>query len=180
MPSVLETKNYIDEFRDDVPKIAVIIAKHPSIISDELTQETIGILDTQKISYKKIYVSGILELPIALKLVINSSQYEGYILLGSISFEENVTYSKAVYTETLRSIGNISNQGYPTGTAIISAESAIELKKTSLKNNYGAAAANAVLGLISLSRNLTGIAKNIGFKPLSNNNQTAGEAKKIL
>ena len=177
MPSELENKNYIDEFNDDVPKIAVIIAKHPSIISDELIKGTIGILDSQKISYKKIYLSGILALPIALKLIINSSQYEGYILLGSISHEENPTYSKTVYSETLRSIGNISNQGYPTGTAIISAESAIELKEISLKNNYGAAAANAVLELISLSRNLTGITKNIGFKPLSNPNQTAGEAK---
>ena len=39
-------------------------------LGDELIKGTIGILDSQKISYKKIYLSGILALPIALKLII--------------------------------------------------------------------------------------------------------------
>ena len=92
----------------------------------------------------------------------------------------NNSPSKTIYAETLRGIGDISNQGYPTGKAIITAQSEIELKEISLKSDYGSAAAHAVLKLITLSRKLTGDINNIGFKPASKRNQTVGEAEETL
>ena len=114
------------------------------------------------------------------KLAINSSRYDGYVILGSIIIDANNSPSKTIYAETLRGIGDISNQGYPTGKAIITAQSEIELKEISLKSDYGSAAAHAVLQLITLSRKLTGDINNIGFKPASKHNQTVGEAEETL
>ena len=170
MPSELNDNNYSYKFTNDLPKIAVVTSRYHNEISYELDKQVINVMNSSGIAYDIFEVSGVLELPIALKLAINSSRYDGYVILGS----------KTIYAETLRGIVDISNQGYPTGKAIITAQSEIELKEISLKSDYGSAAAHAVLKLIKLSRKLTGDINNIGFKPASKRNQTVGEAEETL
>ena len=180
MPSELNDNNYSYKFTNDVPKIAIITSRYHNEISYELDKQVINVMNSSGIAYDVFEVSGVLELPIALKLAINSSRYDGYVILGSITIDANNSLSKTIYAETLRGIGDISNQGYPTGKAIITAQSEIELKEISLKSDYGSAAAHAVLKLIKLSRKLTGDINNIGFKPASKRNQTVDEAEETL
>ena len=58
-------------------------------------------MNSSGIAYDIFEVSGVLELPIALKLAINSSRYDGYVILGSITIDANNSLSKTIYAETL-------------------------------------------------------------------------------
>jgi hypothetical protein len=85
-----------------------------------------------------------------------------------------------MYSETLRGIGTIAGQGYPLGTAIICAENEDTLLKMASiqEDNCGGMASQAALELVAIARDLSGITKNIGFKPASKFIQMAGEASK--
>ena len=89
MPSELNDNNYSYKFTNDLPKIAVVTSRYHNEISYELDKQVINVMNSSGIAYDIFEVSGVLELPIALKLAINSSRYDGYVILGSITIDAN-------------------------------------------------------------------------------------------
>jgi 6,7-dimethyl-8-ribityllumazine synthase len=170
----------LPEFRGASPKIAVIAARYHGSVADSLTKGAVAVLTKADIPHEIFNVSGVLDLPTALKLVVSSTRFEGYVVLGSIISASDDGTANVIYGETLRGIGTISGQGYPLGSAIICADSKKNLTKmaSTRKDDCGGAAAKAALELVAMARDLSGVTKNIGFKPASEFIQMAGEAPK--
>ena len=170
----------IPDFSGSNPKIAVISAQYNPSIADRLTKGASALLEKNDIPFEVFEVSGVLDLPTALKLIINSGRFDGYVLLGSVLNESDDRATIAMYSETLRGIGSIGASGYPLGSAILCASNKKQLTKMASprKDNCGAAAAMAALELIALSRNLSNISKSIGFKPSSEFIHMAGDPRK--
>ena len=180
MLSASENTINLPEFIGNLPNIAIINSYYYSNVSKNLIRGAVANLKKGGIPHEIFNVSGVLDLPTALKLIINSTRFEGYILLGSILTGGNDLITSAMYAETLRGIGTIAGQGYPLGTAIICAESEDNLLEMASiqEDNCGGKASQAALELVALARSVSGITKNIGFKPASKFIQMAGEASK--
>ncbi len=163
------------------PKIAVISARYHPSVADRLTKGASAVLNNGDFPFEVFDVSGVLDLPIALKMVINSGRFDAYVLLGSVQNDTDGQAAQVIYAETLRGIGSIGALGYPLGSAILCASTNKQLAKMASprKENCGGAAARAALELIALSRNLSNVSKNIGFKPASEFIHMAGDPQKI-
>jgi 6,7-dimethyl-8-ribityllumazine synthase len=170
----------IPDFSGSNPKIAVISARYNPSIADRLTKGASALLDAGDIPFEIFDVSGVLDLATALKLIINSGRFDGYVLLGSVVNDGDDRAATAMYAETLRGIHSIGASGYPLGSAILCASNKKQLAKMASprKDNCGRAAALAALELIALSRNLSNVSKNIGFKPASEFIHMAGDPRK--
>jgi 6,7-dimethyl-8-ribityllumazine synthase len=180
MLSASRKSKEIPDFSGSNPKIAVISARYNSSIADRLTKGASAVLAGGDIPFEIFEVSGVLDLPTALKLIINSGRFDGYVLLGSVVNDADDRAATAMYAETLRGIGSIGASGYPMGSAILCASNRKQLAKmaSTRKDNCGGAAAKAALELIALSRNLSNVSKNIGFKPASEFIHMAGDPRK--
>tara|TARA_R110002096_G_scaffold7102_10_gene31542 strand:+ start:10002 stop:10550 length:549 start_codon:yes stop_codon:yes gene_type:complete len=170
----------LPKFDGDAPKIAVITATYHDGVADRLTKGAAAVLKTAGVPFETFNVSGALDLATALKLLINSAQFEGYVVMGSIANNADGAGAQNMHAETLRGIGTIGAIGYPVGSAILFADSKKQLAKMASmrRDDCGGAAALAALKLVALARDLSGITKNIGFKPASEFIQMAGEAPK--
>lgn len=170
----------LPSFKGAPPKIAIIASRYHTGIADSLTKGATAVLTKADTPHEVFNVSSALDLATALKLVINSTRFEGYVVLGSLLGSNDDKNAQVMYGETLRAIGSISAQGFPVGSAILCADSKKQLTKmaSTRKDDCGGAAAKAALELVAMARDLSGVAKNIGFKPASEFIQMAGEAPK--
>jgi|GEM_PF-365573 len=180
MLSASRKSNDLMDFGSSKPVVAVIAAQYHTSISDRLVKGAHAVLDANVISYETFNVPGALDLPTALKLAVNSTRFDGYVVLGSFLDEADDAGAQTQFAQTLSGIGAIGGQGHPIGSAILFADSKKQLTKmaSTRKDNTGGAAAQAALELVMMAQNLSGVTKNIGFKPASEFIQMAGEAPK--
>jgi len=88
-------------------KILIICANFYPEISKLLKQGAISELKKNKAEYDIIDISGCLEIPIAISLVSQKSQYSGYIALGCIIRGETSHYDH-IANECTRSISELA------------------------------------------------------------------------
>ncbi len=155
------------DFGADAPRIAILTSEYFPDVSEALVDKARGVINAAHASFEIFQVAGVLDCAPALRLLINSGKFDGFVVLGAIQADNDM--QTVIYAESLRALQSIASQGHCVGTAIIGAETEKQIKKTAAakRDNYGSAAATAALKLIQLSRAVSGHTKGIGFKPSS-------------
>ena len=132
-------------------KICIVIANYYPKISKNLLKGSLQILKKEKIkNYKKIFVPGIFEIPVAISKKINS--YDAFIALGCVIKGETPHFNFISKT-TFDGIMNLAiKYKKPIGNGIITClnkNQALKRSNPSMKNK-GAEAAKAVFSLLEI------------------------------
>lgn len=164
-------------YTQTIPHVVIVESRFYSEISDELYKGAGLELESHGIAHSRITVPGILELPIALRIVIEATKSgsivstewrkpDGYIILGTLLRGE-IGCSDLVYQETVRAIQDLAcYYTLPVSYGLIIANSIEQARAVSLPQggNKGGEAAQSCLALIDLKRKL-GLQSNAIISP---------------
>jgi 6,7-dimethyl-8-ribityllumazine synthase len=153
---------------NDKLRILIIESRYLSDVADALLRGACDALDAFGAAYEVLSVAGVLELPLALAMVEESThrptgaeRYDGYVVLGAV-YPADTLQSDIVAREGLRSLQALAvSRQLAMGSAILATEDeaeALELARPS-GGDAGGAAARACLDLASLRRRLLGAAR---------------------
>lgn len=135
------------------PKVLIVEARFYEDLADELARGAIAELEKQGASYERVSVPGVLEIPAAVAMAIESDKgYDGYVTLGVVIRGETTHYD-IVAGESARALMDLSvSDMLALGNGIQTVENADQAwarAKVDEKNKGGGAAA-ACLAMISL------------------------------
>ena len=140
-------------------KILIVESRFYSEISDELLLGAKQELDSQKVSYDVISVTGALEIPQAINIVVHKSKngdkdidYSGFIALGCVIRGETSHYDY-VCSESMHWLNYLAiKNNLCLGNGILTCETIDQARFRSAVNegNKGRSAAIASLGLLKL------------------------------
>lgn len=135
-----------------MPHILIVISPYYEDIAELLRHGTKQALDNASATFDVIEVAGALEMPLAIKLGIESGKYDGALALGCVIRGETSHYD-IVSIESARGITDIALQhNFPIGNAILTCdtmEQAIN-RADPTKKNKGADAVAAVMSLLKI------------------------------
>jgi 6,7-dimethyl-8-ribityllumazine synthase len=128
----------------------IIEARFYPDLTDELVRGATAELDKRGATYERIAVPGVLEIPAALAMALNTEgtgkRYHGYVLLGCVIRGETSHYD-IVANESARAIMRIAAEsGIAVGTGILTVENGAQAwarARVGERNKGGAAAAAA-------------------------------------
>lgn len=154
-------------YQQVAPHIVIIESRFHSEISDELYRGAALELEKHGIAHSRITVPGILELPIALRTVIEATKSgtivntewrkpDGYIVLGSL-LRGDIGCADLVYQEALRSLQDLAcYYTLPVSYGIVIASTIEQSRSVSLVQggNKGGEAAQSCLALMDLKNKL--------------------------
>lgn len=127
----------------------IIDARFYTDLADELVKGATAELERRGASFERISVPGVLEIPAALSMVLDSDRAEridGYVLLGCVIRGETSHYD-IVAGESARAVMNMAvDLGLALGNGILTVENGSQAwarARVSEKNKGGAAAAAA-------------------------------------
>lgn len=144
--------------------VLIVEARFYSKIADDLAKGAIAILKQNGISYERMEVPGVFEVPAAvnfaiqaMKFSINSKKYSGFITLGAVIRGETDHYEH-ICREASHALMNISvEQSVALGFGILTCENKEQANERADVNrgNKGADAANACLRMMALNNELS-------------------------
>lgn len=168
-------------FDGNPPKIAILSARYFPDVADTLIAQAKETLKSVFADSDVYEVPGVLDLPAALSMAIQSGKYEGYVILGAVIDGENGEH--AIYRETLATLTMIAADGEAVGTALLWADNRKKMAKLAARRSkLGNGAALAALHLVSLSRKLSDTAATSSegnFKPAEEHIQVAAAEPRI-
>ena len=133
---------------------SMIEARFYSDITEALAEGAEAELKAIDATYERIFVPGVLEIPAALSMIVNSgrSRFDGHILLGCVIRGETSHYD-IVANESARSIMSmIAEKSLAVGNGILTVENRdqawVRARKT--EKNKGGAAAKAAIKMADL------------------------------
>ncbi|OJU08401.1 MAG: 6,7-dimethyl-8-ribityllumazine synthase [Caulobacterales bacterium 68-7] len=152
----------------DKLRILTIESRYESDVADALLRGAVDALDAFGAAHEVLSVPGVLELPLALAMIEESThrptgaeRYDGYVLLGSV-FPADTLQADLVAREALRGLQDVAiARNLAIGSGILACENeaeALELARPS-GGDAGGAAARACLDLAALRRRLLGAAR---------------------
>ena len=133
-------------------KILIIEARFYGEIANDLFDAAKAVLDKSDISYEKIQVPGVFEIPACLAMAVKSKKYDGFITLGCVIRGETTHYDY-VCGESARGINNIAiKKRIALGYGIITVENQEQADVRADKNqkDVGGKAARACLEMIRI------------------------------
>jgi 6,7-dimethyl-8-ribityllumazine synthase len=138
----------------------IIDARFYTDIADELVRGATAELEKRSATYERISVPGVLEIPAALSMVLDSAKafrFDGYVLLGCVIRGETTHYD-IVANESARAVMNLATErGLALGNGILTVENGAQAwarAKVSEKNK-GAGAAGAAFEMAALREQLS-------------------------
>lgn len=141
-----------------MPHIAVIVAGFYQDIASELIAGAEAALTEAEATFDRLDVPGAFEIPAAVAMAINNGRYDGYVALGCVIRGETTHYDY-VAGESARGLVDLSiKHRVPLGNGVLTVENREQAMARAAvdKGNKGAAAANACLEMLELSRRLRG------------------------
>lgn len=139
-------------------KILVIEARYYEAISDALLEGTLDALQAAKAEITKVTVPGALEVPHVIAYAeAASAGFDGYVALGCVIRGETTHYDY-VCQESARALMDLAvNQQLAIGNGIITVENEDQAwaRADKAKKDKGGFAANAVLKMINIRRELS-------------------------
>jgi 6,7-dimethyl-8-ribityllumazine synthase len=150
-----------------IPHVVIIESRLYSDVADELYRGTALELEHHGIAHSRISVPGLLELPIALRTIIEATKSgsmvstewrkpDGYVILGALLRAE-IGNSDLVYQEVLRSIQDLAcYYTLPIAYGLIIANTLEQIFSVSSVQggNKGSEAAQSCFALMELKRKL--------------------------
>jgi len=135
-----------------MPHILIVTSPYYEDVADLLMLGTRTALEEQSATFDVVTVTGALEIPLAIKLGVDSNKYDGAIALGCVIRGETSHYD-IVCNESACGITNIAlDHNFPIGNAILTCdtmEQAIHRAGPTEKNK-GADAVAAIFSLIDI------------------------------
>lgn len=136
-------------------KIAIVSSKFNNFIVDNLVKGAIDALVNHNVAYENIelvQVPGALEIPLAIKNLLQTKKYDGLVALGTV-IRGSTTHFEHVSSESISGINQLSLEyNTPIGNGVITPENieqAIERAGATV-GNKGYEAAMATLSMIGL------------------------------
>lgn len=133
----------------------VVSAKFYDDLADELRKGALGELIANEHTYDEVEVPGALEIPLAIRLGIETGKYDGCVALGTVIRGETGHYD-IVAIESSRALMNLSLQyQMPIGNGILTVEDFKQAWARASTNdkNKGGGAAQAAMHLAALKTN---------------------------
>lgn len=140
--------------------ILIVEARFYDDILDELAKGAVRALENARATYERIHVPGALEIPIAVRLALETGRYDGYVALGCVIRGETTHYD-TVCNESARGLMNLAlAHGAAIGNGILTVENEEQAwERASLdKQDKGGDAARAALRLATLRKQFSGAA----------------------
>lgn len=140
-------------------KLGIVLGRFNSFIGDALLSGAIDVLERHGVNTQDIsvaYVPGAFEIPLAVKKMADSGDYNGVIALGAV-IRGSTPHFDYVAGECAKGLNSVQlNSGVPIGFGVLtvdSIEQAIERAGTKA-GNKGAEAAMTVLEMVNLVKKL--------------------------
>lgn len=161
---------------DQPVKLLIVVAPFYRDIADMMIAGAKAEIEAAGGTYDLVEVPGALEIPTAIGIAERLSNFDGYVALGCVIRGETTHY-ETVCNDSSRAIQLLGLQGLCIGNGILTVENNQQalVRANPDEMNKGAGAAAAALHLIALSRKWGGQTKGVGFKPLSETIQLAGD-----
>ncbi|MFV0358583.1 6,7-dimethyl-8-ribityllumazine synthase [Tropicimonas sp.] len=158
-------------------KLLIVVAPYYRDIADQLVTGAIAEIGKVGGSHEVVEVPGALEVPTAIRIAYRQSDFDGFVALGCVIRGETSHYD-TVCNDSSHALSLLGLEGACIGNGILTVENRAqaEVRAEAAGQNKGGGAAAAALHLIALSRRFGNEKKRIGFKPLRDEVQLAGEA----
>lgn len=161
---------------DKKPHLLIVVSPYYKDIADNLLAGARDAITSVGATHETVEVPGALEIPVAIGLAANGSEFDGFVALGCIIRGETTHY-ETVCNDSSHGLSLLGLQGICLGNGILTVENRLqaEVRADLQDQNKGGGAAMAALHLIALKRHFSGRSKAIGFKPDSEHILIAGK-----
>ncbi len=134
-------------------KILIVVSPYYKDIADNMVAGAVAEIEAAGGSYDIVEVPGALEIPTAIKIAHNRSNYDGYVALGCVIRGETTHYD-TVCNDSSRAIQLMGLDEICIGNGILTVENRpqAEVRADPNDQNKGGGAAAAVLHLVALCR----------------------------
>ncbi|PRY24990.1 6,7-dimethyl-8-ribityllumazine synthase [Aliiruegeria haliotis] len=163
---------------DRPAKLLIVVAPYYKDIADQLVAGAKAEIEKAGGSHEVIEVPGALEVPTAIRIAYRQSNFDGFVALGCVIRGETTHY-ETVCNDSSRALQLLGLDGACIGNGILTVENREQavVRAEAAGQNKGGGAAAAALHLIALTRRFGNGNKSIGFKPLRDEIQLAGDAE---
>ncbi len=135
-------------------RMLIVEARFYDDIADALLAGARGVLDEAGCEYICITVPGALEIPAAIAMALEASDYDGVVALGCV-VRGDTYHFEVVSNESARGLTELSLRGIALGNGILTVNTEAQARARSGKlTNKGADAARAALVMAKLKRDL--------------------------
>ena len=161
---------------DKPVKLLIVVAPYYKDIADQLVAGAKAETEKAGGTWELVEVPGALEVPTAIRIAYRQSNFDGFVALGCVIRGETTHYD-TVCNDSSRALQLLGLDGACIGNGILTVENRQQavVRADAAGQNKGGGAAAAALHLIALSRRYGNEGKPIGFKPLRDDIQMAGE-----
>ena len=158
------------------PKVLIVVAPYYRDIADDLLAGARAVLESVGATHVMVEVPGALEVPTAIRIAHRQSNFDGFVALGCIIRGETTHYD-TVCNDSSRAIQLLGLDGACIGNGILTVENYDQaaVRANPKDQDKGGGAAAAALHLIALTRRFGAPKGGIGFKPLRDEIQIAGD-----
>ncbi|MGP6086511.1 6,7-dimethyl-8-ribityllumazine synthase [Antarctobacter jejuensis] len=174
-----ETHYVLERPTFDKPvKVLIVVAPYYKDIADQLVAGAEAEIEACGGWHETIEVPGALEVPTAIGIAERLSNFDAYVALGCVIRGETTHY-ETVCNDSSRALQLLGLQGLCIGNGILTVENheQARVRAEAKGQNKGGGAAAAALHLLALERKWGGSRKGVGFVPLSDEIQIAGDSK---
>lgn len=151
----------------DAPvKLLIVVSPYYKGIADQLVAGAKAEVEAAGGTWDLIEVPGALEIPTAIRIAHQHSNFDGYVALGCVIRGETTHY-ETVCNDSSRAVQELGLRGACIGNGILTVENYDQaaVRAQADGQNKGGGAAAAALHLIALTRKWGQPAGKIGFKP---------------
>ncbi|MGH1465135.1 MAG: 6,7-dimethyl-8-ribityllumazine synthase [Cognatishimia sp.] len=165
---------------DKAVKVLIVVSPYYKDLADNMVAGAVAEIEACGGSYDVVEVPGALEIPTAIAMAENMSNFDAYVALGCVIRGETTHYD-TVCNDSSRAIQLLGLQGLCIGNGILTVENRpqAEVRADPAAQNKGGGAAAAALHLLALSRKWGGPRKGVGFLPSSDEIKIAGDNKGV-
>jgi 6,7-dimethyl-8-ribityllumazine synthase len=155
---------------DTPTKLLIVIAPYYKDVADQLLAGAKAAVTAAGATCEVVEVPGALEVPTAIRLATNNSDFDGFVALGCVIRGETTHYD-TVCSDSSRALQMMGLSGLCIGNGILTVENheQARVRAEAGGQNKGGGAADAAMHLIALARKFNRKTKGIGFKPASEN-----------
>jgi len=161
----------------DMPvKLLIVVAPYYRDVADMLLSGARAEVDACGGAHETIEVPGALEVPTAIRIAARQANYDGFVALGCVIRGETTHYD-TVCNDSSRAIQLLGLDSACIGNGILTVETKDQaiVRADPAQGNKGGGAAAAALHLIALTRRFTRPDRGVGFRPLRDEIQLAGQ-----
>jgi 6,7-dimethyl-8-ribityllumazine synthase len=149
----------------DAPvKILIVVSPYYKDLADNMIAGAVAEVEAAGATHEIVEVPGALEIPTAIGIANQMSNFDGFVALGCVIRGETTHYD-TVCNDSSRAIQLLGLQGLCIGNGILTVENRAqaEVRADPADHNKGGGAAAAALHLVALSRKWGRSSQGIGF-----------------